>query len=126
MVGEFDNPKIRGIIPRSLDYIFKKINKLQNEEPNSKYNINISLIQIYLEMIQDLFEPNNQVKIREDPDKGVFLENCLWINIKNSEEFKELKVSSLLYPEGDIVTIKLVLAFPPKESCNILVNFESL
>ena len=89
MVGEFDNPKIRGIIPRSLDYIFKKINKLQNEEPNSKYNINISLIQIYLEMIQDLFEPNNQVKIREDPDKGVFLENCLWINIKNSEEFKE-------------------------------------
>ena len=89
MVGEFDNPKIRGIIPRSLDYIFKKINKLQNEEPNSKYNINISLIQIYLEMIQDLFEPNNQVKIREDPDKGVFLENCLWINVKNSEEFEE-------------------------------------
>ena len=89
MVGEFDNPKIRGIIPRSLDYIFKKINKLQNEEPNSKYNITISLIQIYLEMIQDLFEPNNQVKIREDPDKGVFLENCLWINVKNSEEFKE-------------------------------------
>ena len=89
MVGEFDNPKIRGIIPRSLDYIFKKINKLQNEEPNSKYNINISLIQIYLEMIQDLFEPNNQVKIREDPDKGVFLENCLWIKIKNSEELSK-------------------------------------
>ena len=89
MVGEFDNPKIRGIIPRSLHYIFKKINSLQKEEKNSKYNINIALIQIYLEMIQDLFEPNNHVKIREDPDKGVFLENCLWINVKNSEEFEE-------------------------------------
>ena len=40
-------------------------------------------------MIQDLFEPNNQVKIREDPDKGVFLENCLWIKIKNTQEFED-------------------------------------
>ena len=84
MVGEFDNPKIRGIIPRSFDYIFERIKSLQKEDPTSKYSINISLIQIYLEMIQDLFEPNNQVKIREDPDKGVFIENCLWLKVKNA------------------------------------------
>ena len=89
MVGEFDNPKIRGIIPRSFDYIFERIKSLQKEDPTSKYSINISLIQIYLEMIQDLFEPNNQVKIREDPDKGVFIENCLWIKVKNAQEFEE-------------------------------------
>ena len=87
MVGEFDNPQIRGIIPRAFDYIFERIKILQKEDVTSKYSINISFIQIYLEMIQDLFEPNNQVKIREDPDKGVFLENCLWIKIRNSQEF---------------------------------------
>ena len=89
MVGEFDNKQIRGIIPRSFDYIFNRIKSLQKEDPSSKYTINISYIQIYLEMIQDLFEPNNQVKIREDPDKGVFIENCLWINVKNTQEFEE-------------------------------------
>ena len=66
------------------------LNPLQKEDITSKYNINIAFIQIYLEMIQDLFEPNNQVKIREDPDKGVFLENCLWIKIKNPEEFEQV------------------------------------
>ena len=89
MVGEFDNPKIRGIIPRAFDYIFERIKSLQKEDNTSKYSIEISFIQIYLEMIQDLFEPNNQVKIREDPDKGVFIDNCLWIKVKNREEFEE-------------------------------------
>ena len=93
MVGEFDDPTIKGIIPRAFDYIFERIKQIQREDPSSKYTINIAFIQIYLETIQDLFEPNNQVKIREDPDKGVFLENCLWIKVKNtydcSEAFKK-------------------------------------
>ena len=89
MVGEFENSSIKGIIPRSFDYIFERIKQIQKEEPSSKYNINISFIQIYLETIQDLFEPNNQVKIREDPDKGVFLENCLWIKVRNTNDCAE-------------------------------------
>ena len=86
MVGEFDNQNIKGIIPRSFDYIFEKIKQNQIENPSSKYSVNISFIQIYLETIQDLFDPSNQVKIREDPDRGVFLENCLWIKVKNTNE----------------------------------------
>ena len=86
MVGEFDNPSTRGIIPRSFDYIFERMNQIQKEDPSSKYTINIAFIQIYLEIIQDLFEPTNQVKIREDPDKGVFLENCLWIKVRNTND----------------------------------------
>ena len=75
MVGEYDDPVIKGIIPRAFDYIFDRIQQIQKEDQSVKYTIYISFIQIYLEMIQDLLEPNNQVKIREDPDKGVFLEN---------------------------------------------------
>ena len=86
MVGEFDNPSIKGIIPRSFDYIFDRIKQIQKEDPSSKYNISISFIQIYLEMIQDLFEPSNQVRIREDPERGVFLDNCLWIKVKNTND----------------------------------------
>ena len=89
MVGEFDNSSIKGIIPRSFDFIFERIKQIQKEDPSSKYNINIAFIQIYLETIQDLLEPNNQVKIREDPDKGVFLENCLWIKVRNTNDCAE-------------------------------------
>ncbi len=75
MVGDFSNNEKKGIIPRSLDYIFEKINQLSEEDNiNYTYNINIVFIQLCLETIQDLFEPNNNVKIREDPEKGVFLE----------------------------------------------------
>ena len=73
MVGDFSNNEKKDIIPRSFDYIFEKINQLSEEDNiNYTYNINIAFIQLYLEIIQDLFEPNNNVKIREDPEKGVF------------------------------------------------------
>ena len=73
MVSDFSNNEKKGIIPRSFDYIFEKINQLSEEDNiNYTYNINIVFIRLYLETIQDLFEPNNNVKIREDPEKGVF------------------------------------------------------
>ncbi len=73
MVGDFSNNEKKGIIPRLFDEIFEKINQLLVEDNiNYTYNINIAFIQLYLEIIQDLFEPNNNVKIREDPEKGVF------------------------------------------------------
>ena len=53
MVGNFDDNELKGIIPRSFDYIFNEIKK----DKEHKYNIKISFIQIYLETIQDLLEP---------------------------------------------------------------------
>ena len=89
MVGEFLDDKLKGIIPRSFDYIFSKIEENQKKDNSERYKISIAFIQIYLETIQDLFELKNQVRIREDPDKGVFLENCMWIQIKNTKECEE-------------------------------------
>ena len=40
--------------------------------------------------------------------------------------FSVLRVSSKLYSAGDMHAIMVVREFPPSESCNILVNFESL
>ena len=89
MVGEFNDNNLKGIIPRSFDYIFQRIEENHKKDPSERYNISIAFIQIYLETIQDLFELKNQVKIREDPDKGVFLENCMWIKIRNTKECGE-------------------------------------
>ena len=94
MVGDFSNNEKKGIIPRAFDYIFEKINQLSEEDNiNYTYNINIAFIQLYLETIQDLFEPNNNVKIREDPEKGVFLEGVQWIKVKSTNQCVEAFIS---------------------------------
>ncbi len=86
--NDLNDQNLKGIIPRTFEYLFDKIEDiLENEK--IKIEINIAFIQIYLETIQDLLCPKNRVKIRESAEKGIFLENCLWINVKNDQECKE-------------------------------------
>ena len=80
MVGDFENKKNKGIIPRAFDYIFDEMSK----DTEHKYNISISFIQIYLESIQDLLEPKNrEIRIREDPEQGVYLEGVQKVKVNN-------------------------------------------
>ena len=62
-----------------------KLKKFNEEKTN--FSIEISFILIYLELIQDLFEPN--VKIREDPEKGVYLEGVKWIKVQTTKDCEE-------------------------------------
>ena len=89
LVKDFEDNNLKGIIPRTFEYLFNRIKFIENEEQNLKMDINIAYIQIYLETIQDLFCPKTIVKIREDSKKGLFLDGCLWIPVKNEEECKE-------------------------------------
>ena len=89
MVGEYKDDIFKGIIPRTFDYLFNQIEIIQNNESSINFVINISFIQIYLETIQDLFEPKNIVKIRENRERGIYLENCQWIKVKNIDECRE-------------------------------------
>ncbi len=99
MVGDFDKKTNKGIIPRAFKYIYNEINKKsnienENNEDNdnkNKYNIYLSFIQIYLETIQDLLDPSSKdIRIREDPDKGVYLENVQWIRVTSPEECADI------------------------------------
>ena len=86
--NDLNDQNLKGIIPRTFEYLFEKIKDILEKE-KIKIDINIAFIQIYLETIQDLLCPKNTVKIREGAEKGIFLENCLWINVKNDKECKE-------------------------------------
>ena len=83
MVGDFENKKTKGIIPRSFDYIFEEISK----DKEHKYNVMVSFIQIYLESMQDLLEPKNKdIRIREDTEHGVYLEGVQWMKVRTTNE----------------------------------------
>ena len=87
MVGDFENKKNKGIIPRSFDYIFSEIEK----DKEHKYNVLVSFIQIYLESIQDLLEPKNKdIRIREDTEHGVYLEGVQWMKVRTTNECAQI------------------------------------
>jgi len=93
MVGDFNNKSKSGIIPRSISYIYKEMNRILKEEGgnNSKFSLSLSFIQIYLESIQDLLDPDSkEIKLREDPDKGVYLEGVQWVRCSSPEECAEI------------------------------------
>ena len=60
-----EDPNLKGIIPRTFEYLFTQINQIQTENQNIQIDINLAFIQIYLENIQDLLCPKNNIQIRK-------------------------------------------------------------
>jgi hypothetical protein len=70
----------RGIIPRSIDEIFKYIETYSS--PDTKFMVRASYLQIYNESISDLLKPEKiSLQIREDKKRGVFVEVGFVYNI---------------------------------------------
>jgi kinesin family member 3B len=68
--------ELKGIIPRSFDYIFSSI----QDSGDAKYLIRASFLEIYNEAIRDLLAPgaakhesNRGLGLRENRDRGVFV-----------------------------------------------------
>jgi len=107
-----------GIIPRTIKYLFEKIRDEKSNE-FIKYKISISFFQIYMEQITDLIPDFNQeekkkdkdifyfkdninikqkakkeigegLKIREDPNSGVYIQGLKQIQIDNQEQLLEI------------------------------------
>jgi kinesin family protein 3/17 len=80
-----------GIISRAVKDIFDYI--AENETESSKYVVKISYLQIYTEIISDLLKPERRhLTIREDKEKGVFVENLSeWVVEDPKEIFELLK-----------------------------------
>ena len=95
MVGDFKSKTKSGIIPRSINYIFDQMKIITEQEGQNKsgdkFSLYLSFIQIYLESIQDLLEPDTKdIKIREDPEKGVYLEGVQWVQCTSPSQCREL------------------------------------
>ncbi|CAM9760071.1 unnamed protein product [Ectocarpus fasciculatus] len=63
----------RGIIPRAIEQVFAHIQR--NASPRMRFLVRASYLQIYNEQISDLLKPErNNLTIREDKKRGVFVE----------------------------------------------------
>ena len=67
MEGIHNDPKLMGVIPRMMEYIFIIIEKVNS---NIEYSVKWQYYQIYNEKIQDLLDIRKKdLAIREDKNK---------------------------------------------------------
>ncbi|XP_018118191.1 kinesin-like protein KIF6 isoform X2 [Xenopus laevis] len=81
----------RGIIPRTLSYIFEQFQK----DSSKVYTLHVSYLEIYNECGYDLLDPRHEaskledlpkVTIMEDPDQNIHLKNLSLQQASNEEE----------------------------------------
>ena len=88
-----NNFKDEGIIFKACDYLFEKIelNKNLNNNDNINYQIKVSYIEIYNEIVKDLInEKSPSLMIMEDPQKGVICSNITEVIITDSIQLKKI------------------------------------
>ncbi|XP_075252717.1 kinesin-like protein KIF27 [Convolutriloba macropyga] len=87
--GESDEVSQMGIIPRSIDFIFKEIDSLQVEHLHN-YSVKVSFIEIYKEELHDLLDsesyPFKNLHIREDEKGNTTVVNAREICCSSAEE----------------------------------------
>ncbi len=88
MQGDLDSAEAKGIIPRIVDAVFQRI-----EETSAKveFTIKSSMIEIYNEKVRDLLDPSkDNLSIREERTRGVFIDNLTDVSIGTADEVYEL------------------------------------
>lgn len=79
---------LKGIIPRSIEYMFDYINDPKNEQ--TKFQIKFSMLEIYKEALYDLLNPqfnSKDLKIKETKDKQIYVTNLTEEYISSIDEF---------------------------------------
>ena len=89
MMGTPDKP---GLIPRTCEDLFERIQAAQNEDTNIAYNVRVSYFEVYNEHVRDLlvpFEPSaspNYLKIRESPTEGPYVKDLTEVPVRSIDE----------------------------------------
>ncbi|XP_020592700.1 kinesin-like protein KIN-12F [Phalaenopsis equestris] len=100
MLGEINDLEIRpstnrGMIPRIFEFLFARI-KAEEESrrvDKLKYTCKCSFLEIYNEQIFDLLNPTStNLLIREDPRKGVHVENLSEFEVENVYDTLQLLI----------------------------------
>jgi kinesin family protein 5 len=85
---DLSEPNLKGIIPRACAHIFDYIN---NDETGTEFTIKCSFLEIYKEVIHDLLNPKNtNLRVRETPSRGVWVENLSEVFVTCEQEVMDL------------------------------------
>ncbi|CAG8552603.1 7639_t:CDS:10 [Ambispora leptoticha] len=81
----------KGIIPLTCCELFNRITR--NTDPNVKYQVEVSYIEIYNERVRDLLNPKNKdknLKVREHPSLGPYVEDLSKLIVNSFQDIENL------------------------------------
>ncbi|XP_027344128.1 kinesin-like protein KIN-12E [Abrus precatorius] len=84
-----------GMTPRIFEHLFSRIQKEKEarRDEKLKFTCKCSFLEIYNEQILDLLDPSsNNLQIREDSKKGVYVENIKEVEVTNGREVIQLLI----------------------------------
>ncbi|EPE02947.1 kinesin family protein [Ophiostoma piceae UAMH 11346] len=85
-------PSEPGLIPRTCEDLFQRIEAAQSETPNIAYNVRVSYFEVYNEHVRDLLVPvvSNQppyyLKIRESPTEGPYVKDLTEAPVRSLDD----------------------------------------
>ncbi|KAI9051336.1 hypothetical protein LZ554_004383 [Drepanopeziza brunnea f. sp. 'monogermtubi'] len=95
MMGTPDQP---GLIPRTCEDLFQRIEAAHEETPNISYTVRVSYFEVYNEHVRDLLvtqqpgQPPYYLKIRESPTEGPYIKDLTDAPVRNiAEILKHMK-----------------------------------
>ncbi|KAL5530751.1 hypothetical protein ACEPAF_7009 [Sanghuangporus sanghuang] len=82
----------KGIIPLTCSELFIRVNEKMAEDPNTKFTVEVSYIEIYNEKVRDLLNPKNagNLRVREHPSLGPYVEDLSKLAVSSYEEMMTL------------------------------------
>lgn len=84
MQGDLDSERFRGIIPRMVDNVFEKIGQASE---SLEFTVKAAMLEIYNEKIRDLLDPSkNNLSVREDKQRGIYVDGLTEKSIGNEKE----------------------------------------
>eukprot|EP00002_Diphylleia_rotans_P024614 TRINITY_DN4867_c0_g1_i6.p1 TRINITY_DN4867_c0_g1~~TRINITY_DN4867_c0_g1_i6.p1 ORF type:complete len:835 (+),score=193.28 TRINITY_DN4867_c0_g1_i6:114-2507(+) len=90
MEGVSEPKELRGIIPRSFQYIFDMIDHASDAK--KKFLVRASYLEIYNEEIRDLLgnDPMKKLELKESADTGVYVKDLSGFVVKSKSEIETL------------------------------------
>ncbi|KAK4640563.1 hypothetical protein QC761_601570 [Podospora bellae-mahoneyi] len=89
MMGtNIDDESGKGVIPRIIEQIFSQI---MSSPANIEYTVRVSYMEIYMERIRDLLQPqNDNLPVHEEKSRGVYVKGLLEIYVSSVQEVFEV------------------------------------
>ena len=88
MGADIDDEESKGIIPRIVAQIFASI---LSSPGNIEYTVRVSYMEIYMERIRDLLQPqNDNLPVHEEKSRGVYVKGLLEIYVSSVQEVYEV------------------------------------
>eukprot|EP01031_Cornospumella_fuschlensis_P022952 gene22952-27931_t len=90
MEGDITSESGKGIIPRAVDALFDGVSQA---DENLEFTFKVTYVEIYLERIRDLMDEHrlkNNLAIREDKIKGVYIAGVTEVYVASAEELLQV------------------------------------